>query len=870
MADLPVDNVSATCMVCKVRPEEKDVGWCSVCASPWHIACLRRPFPQDALEQVKWSCPDCSPSDPPPTNAPAASAPVPPREEDSAAQAQRALLEEIKAINNDPTLSDQAKAQKRQKLMSGQAGAASSAAASAPAAKGKGKRKSGADDSTSSAGGTAGEGAAATAAKGKVAAKGAGEKSAEPAAGSTLAIIDENLKCNICLSMCERPVTTPCGHNNCMKCIQKWAAQGKVQCPKCRAPIPKRYASDQLRINTALVAAIKLAKMGERVRSSATANAQLAAMANAARPEKAFTTDRAVRAGKANAASGRIMVTVTSDHFGPIGPEADPERGLGVLVGESWEDRLECRQWGAHRPHVAGIAGQSDVGAQSVALSGGYEDDEDNGDWFLYTGSGGRDLSGNKRTNKEQSFDQTFTIMNKALKLSCIHGWPVRVVRSHKEKRSAYAPEQGVRYDGIYRIEKCWRKPGAQGKLMCRYLFVRCDNEPAPWSSEELGDRPRPSPVVSELKNLDKVKDYTERKGPPAWDFSEAEGKWGWTRAPPVSRDNGGGGGGGVSKKRAVVSLQQKLLKEFSCPLCKKTLTNPVSTPCGHSFCQPCLTMQFQGVADTRERGCGRSLRVQKVEKRCPRCPADISEFLQNPAVNNEMLGLIADIQKKIEDQKKEEASGSGAGEKEEEGEEDGEAEEEQENEEEADEEASPVKSEGKSAGQSKGKSAYINPKRSSTPGKRKNAPTAEDVVEDSGDGCQSDDGNDDGGSSKAKPGASKKAKAANGSALGDAKAAAASRKTGANGSAEPAASTPAVAKGPATVAALAAPAGPHPDALKLAEQFPQFDIAMIADMLVRAFYLYSYLFVCSMGGLLVVYQNKLYTNGSLAHIPVC
>ncbi len=25
---------------------------------------------------------------------------------------------------------------------------------------------------------------------------------------------------------------------------------------------------------------------------------------------------------------------------------------------------------------------------------------------FLYTGSGGRDLSGNKRTNKEQSFDQ--------------------------------------------------------------------------------------------------------------------------------------------------------------------------------------------------------------------------------------------------------------------------------------------------------------------------------------------------------------------------------------------------------------------------------------------------------------------------------
>jgi hypothetical protein len=55
-----------------------------------------------------------------------------------------------------------------------------------------------------------------------------------------------------------------------------------------------------------------------------------------------------------------------------------------------------------------------------------------------------------------------------------------------QEKRSAYAPseETPVRYDGIYRIAKCWRKPGEQGFLICRYLFVRCDNEPAPWSSD--------------------------------------------------------------------------------------------------------------------------------------------------------------------------------------------------------------------------------------------------------------------------------------------------------------------------------------------------------------------------------------------------
>jgi len=69
-----------------------------------------------------------------------------------------------------------------------------------------------------------------------------------------------------------------------------------------------------------------------------------------------------------------------------------------------------------------------------------------------------------------QSFDQTFDNMNAALKMSCVKGLPVRVVRSFKEKRSSYAPstETPVRYDGIYRILRCWRKKGAQGFLMCR------------------------------------------------------------------------------------------------------------------------------------------------------------------------------------------------------------------------------------------------------------------------------------------------------------------------------------------------------------------------------------------------------------------
>lgn len=49
--------------------------------------------------------------------------------------------------------------------------------------------------------------------------------------------------------------------------------------------------------------------------------------------------------------------------------------------------------------------------------------------FLLQVDSGGRDLSGNKRTNKEQAFDQKFEKLNAALRVSCLKGYPVRVVR---------------------------------------------------------------------------------------------------------------------------------------------------------------------------------------------------------------------------------------------------------------------------------------------------------------------------------------------------------------------------------------------------------------------------------------------------------
>ncbi|CAE5960487.1 unnamed protein product [Arabidopsis arenosa] len=400
-----------------------------------------------------------------------------------------------------------------------------------------------------------------------------------------------------------------------------------------------------------------LARLSKRVDASTSKVVHV--ISNEDRPDKAFTTDRAKKLGNANASSGKIFVTIPRDHFGPITAEYDPVRNQGVLVGESWKGRHTARQWGVHFPLVSGIAGQASYGAQSVVLAGGYEDDEDHGEWFLYTGSGGRDLSTrNLRTNSVQGFDQKFEKSNEALRLSCKLGYPVRVVRSSKDMHSAYAPEgELLRYDGVYRIEKCWIKVGVQGSYkVCRFLFIRCDNEPAPWTSDEHGDRPRPLPIVPELNMATNL---FERKESPSWDFDEGEGRWRWMKPPPASRKPVNNVKDPEERKilrKAMTSthsntMRARLLKEFKCQICQQVMTNPVTTPCAHNFCKACLVSKFAGKTLMRERSRGgRTLRAQKNVMKCPCCPTDIAEFIQNPQVNRE----VAEVIEKLKNQEEE------------------------------------------------------------------------------------------------------------------------------------------------------------------------------------------------------------------------
>lgn len=74
----------------------------------------------------------------------------------------------------------------------------------------------------------------------------------------------------------------------------------------------------------------------------------------------------------------------------------------------------------------------------------------------------------------------------------------------------------------------------------------------------------------------------------------------------------------------------------FKCGKCKKIMTEPVTTPCSHNFCKACLQGAFAGMISLiKQRTCQgrRTLRSQKNVMKCPNCPQDIAEFIQNPQV---------------------------------------------------------------------------------------------------------------------------------------------------------------------------------------------------------------------------------------------
>uniref|UniRef100_A0AAY4DSK8 E3 ubiquitin-protein ligase UHRF n=1 Tax=Denticeps clupeoides TaxID=299321 RepID=A0AAY4DSK8_9TELE len=333
--------------------------------------------------------------------------------------------------------------------------------------------------------------------------------------------------------------------------------------------------------------------------------------------------------GKGMACVGRTKecTIVPSNHYGPI---------PGVPVGTTWKFRVQVSEAGVHRPHVGGIHGRSNDGSYSLVLAGGFEDEVDRGDEFTYTGSGGRDLSGNKRIG-EHSFDQTLTHMNRALALNCdaplndkdgaeSRNWragkPVRVVRSSKGRRiSKYAPEEGNRYDGIYKVVKYWPEIGKCGFLVWRYLLRRDDMEPAPWTpegverSKKLGLKVQYPPgyleaMANKTKKMANVRGGTRGKRHSGREMCEGTAEQ--VKVPGTKE----------AEAFQLSEQQQSLIREdepnrklwdealcylgegpnflkkveqiFMCVCCQELAFQPITTVCLHNVCKTCLQRSFR------------------------------------------------------------------------------------------------------------------------------------------------------------------------------------------------------------------------------------------------------------------------------------
>jgi E3 ubiquitin-protein ligase UHRF1 len=334
--------------------------------------------------------------------------------------------------------------------------------------------------------------------------------------------------------------------------------------------------------------------------------------------------------GKGMACVGRTKqcTIVPSNHFGPI---------PGVPVGTMWKFRVQASESGVHRPHVAGIHGRESEGAYSIVLSGGYEDDQDNGEEFTYSGSGGRDLSGNKRTAK-QSYDQKLTHMNRALAKNCSapiddkrgatakqwrDGKPVRVIRNHKgRKTSKYAPEEGNRYDGIYKVVKYWPEKNSSGFIVWKYLLRRDDTSPGPWTGEgrklarKLGlamqypegylERQAPGGKASSCEDEEEEKPAKKRgkkrKSSEVEGGGESPGPAKQPRYQLGREQRGAIKADGSNKKMwddllatlRAAGFLSRVQDAFSCIVCQELVYQPITTSCGHNICKSCLVRSFK------------------------------------------------------------------------------------------------------------------------------------------------------------------------------------------------------------------------------------------------------------------------------------
>jgi len=152
----------------------------------------------------------------------------------------------------------------------------------------------------------------------------------------------------------------------------------------------------------------------------------------------------------------------------------------GITEGKWFEGRKEMMPSSFHRQWGSGIDGNGKDGVSAIVLSGGYEDDQDNGEEIIYTGAGGNDPY-----SKKQVEDQSWTNRgNAGLLKSQNEGLPIRVIRGYTHK-SPYSPKSGYTYAGLYSVVDSWEEIGRSGFKICRFRLLYIGNNTLALKSPE-------------------------------------------------------------------------------------------------------------------------------------------------------------------------------------------------------------------------------------------------------------------------------------------------------------------------------------------------------------------------------------------------
>ncbi|XP_058797408.1 E3 ubiquitin-protein ligase UHRF1-like isoform X2 [Phymastichus coffea] len=302
--------------------------------------------------------------------------------------------------------------------------------------------------------------------------------------------------------------------------------------------------------------------------------------------------------------------TVPRNHKGAI---------PGIEVGAWWYNRVQLFHSGMHNATVSGIHGKISDCAYSLILSGNYND-IDNGNEFIYTGAGGH---GAKGALSVPIGNQTLTRANKALALNCNAefndevgatatdwraGIPVRVIRNYKlAKFSQYAPTEGNRYDGLYKVVKYYPEIDKSGFRIWRFLLRRDDPAPPPWTHideltclrsslsnnnviESIETKKSQLKVCNKNKKLDDEDKIMSKK-------KEAEHYYLDSNISRlIEKDY-------VNSKlwdhcksylpNGKKSFLNQVLLSLKCVCCHELVIKPVTTPCAHNICRTCLQKSF-------------------------------------------------------------------------------------------------------------------------------------------------------------------------------------------------------------------------------------------------------------------------------------